>query len=125
MGATLPELQRLVRYNVANMNPDDMAALGLDDGDWIEVSSAHGAIQVLAEPDETLRRGVVSISHGFGGLPDEADFLNGGVSPNLLISTDRDLQTINAMPRMTAVPINVRRLAIAPERRVESVAAER
>jgi anaerobic selenocysteine-containing dehydrogenase len=110
MGGTLPELRRLMPYNVGNMNPQDMAAHGVDAGDWIEVSSEHGAIEVLAEPDETIRRGVVSISHGFGGLPDEEDFLAKGASPNALISTDDHLQTINAMPRMTAIPISIRRL---------------
>jgi len=103
MGATLPSLKRLLPHNVANMNPADMAAATIASGDWIEISSAHGAIDILAESDPTLRRGVVSVHHGFGGLPDDE-----AASPNLLISTDSDLQTINAMPRMTAIPVNIR-----------------
>jgi anaerobic selenocysteine-containing dehydrogenase len=108
MGGTLPDLLRLMRRNVGHMNPEDMAALDLHSGEWIELASAHGSIQVTAEADETLRRGVVSVSHGFGGLPDEDR--SHGASPNQLISTDSDLQTINAMPRMTAIPVNVRRV---------------
>ncbi len=107
MGATVPGLRRLLPHNVANMNPADMAAGTIAAGDWIEIRSAHGAIDLLAEADPTLRRGVVSVHHGFGGLPDD-DIAGAGASPNLLISTDSDLQTINAMPRMTAIPVNIR-----------------
>ncbi len=110
MGANLPELQRLMPYNVAYMNPGDMADQAIGEGDWIEIRSDNGAIRVLAESDGALRNGVVSISHGFGAFPGDADFKTYGASPNLLISTDRDLQTINAMPRMTAIPVDIRRV---------------
>jgi anaerobic selenocysteine-containing dehydrogenase len=109
MGGTLPDLLRLMPRNVGHMSPQDMAALGVSPGDWIEIASAHGAIQVMADPDATLRRGVVSVSHGFGGLPGDDARL--GASPNRLVSTDSDLQSINAMPRMTAIPVNIRRIA--------------
>jgi anaerobic selenocysteine-containing dehydrogenase len=111
MGSTLPDLLRLMPRNLGHMNPKDMAALEVSPGDWIEISSAHGAIQVMADADETMRRGVVSVSHGFGGLPgDDAQL---GASPNALVSTDSDLQSINAMPRMTAIPVNIKRSASA------------
>jgi anaerobic selenocysteine-containing dehydrogenase len=116
MGSTLPDLLRLMPRNLGHMNPKDMAALEIGSGDWIEIASAHGAIQVIADADETLRRGVVSVSHGFGGLPgDDAQL---GASPNALVSTDSDLQTINAMPRMTAIPVNIRRISSDQVRRL-------
>jgi anaerobic selenocysteine-containing dehydrogenase len=94
-----------------------MARAGLADGDWIEIASDHGAIKVTAQADETVRSGVVSITHGFGGLPEDADadadgsgYLQNGACVNLLISTDRDLQTLNAMPRMSAIPVNIRKV---------------
>lgn len=109
IGNTLPDLQRLFRRNHGYMHPDDMADLRLASGDPIEIMSEHGAIIVDAEADPSVRRGVVSISHGFGGLPDDGDdWRDKGASPNLLISTDCDLQTINAMPRMTAIPVAIR-----------------
>jgi anaerobic selenocysteine-containing dehydrogenase len=112
MGSTLPDLLRLMPRNLGHMNPQDMMALDISPGDWIEIASAHGAIQVMADADGTLRRGVVSVSHGFGGLP--GDDVRLGASPNLLVSTDSDLQSINAMPRMTAIPVNIRRLDASP-----------
>ncbi|MFX8339374.1 hypothetical protein ABTL37_19375, partial [Acinetobacter baumannii] len=58
-----------------------------------------------AEPD--LRRGVVSMSHGWGSLPDETVYERDGANTGLLISTDRELDPINAMPRMTAIPVRL------------------
>ena len=96
-------------YNVAYLNPADMAAKSVNDGDWVELTSDNATVRAIAEADETLRPGVVSLTHGFGDLPDSTDYLTDGVSTNLLISTDRDLQTINAMPRMSGIPVNVER----------------
>ncbi len=110
-GRTVPDLKRRVPYNVAYMNPDDMSGMGIGSGDWVEIASDSGAIKIIAEADKTVRRGVVSMTHAFGDVLGDAgvdDYFEYGVSPNLLISTDRDLQTINAMPRMSGIPINIR-----------------
>lgn len=119
MGGTLPDLIRMMPRNLAYMNPTDLSALALVSGDQIEITSEHGTIQIPVEVDDSLRPGVVSVSHGFGGLPGEAE--SNGASTNLLISTDTGLQTINAMPRMTAIPVNIRRvqpeMPHEPERR--------
>ncbi len=109
IGFKIPELHRAMPHNFGYMNPGDMADAGIRDGDWIEIASDNGAITVLAKEDGAVRRKVVSICHGFGGLPDEDEFMSDGVSTNQLISTDRDLQTINGTPRMSGVPVNVRR----------------
>ncbi|MDB6062511.1 MAG: hypothetical protein JWM78_2614 [Verrucomicrobiaceae bacterium] len=105
--AAQPGLKRLLPHNFAYMNPADMAALKIADNGWIKVESDNGAITVIVQAEDGVRSGVVSISHGFGGLPDEDDFIEDGASTNLLISTDRDLQSINAMPRMSGIPVNI------------------
>jgi anaerobic selenocysteine-containing dehydrogenase len=121
MGGTLPDLLRLMPRNQGHMHPEDMAMLGIIAGNWIQITSAHGAIQVVADRDETMRRGVIAVSHGFGGLPgDDARF---GASPNLLVSSDSDLQSINAMPRMTAIPVNITRLGASPAAPAAAVGA--
>jgi anaerobic selenocysteine-containing dehydrogenase len=111
MGNLLSGIKKRVPYNVAYLNPGDMAVREVTSGDWVELVSDAGAVRAIAEADETLRSGVVSLIHGFGDLPDSDDYLTDGVSTNLLISTDRDLQAINAMPRMSGIPVNVRRAA--------------
>jgi anaerobic selenocysteine-containing dehydrogenase len=108
-GNLLSAVKKRVPYNVAYLNPDDMAEKSVAKGDWVELTSDCGAVRAIAEDDATLRPGVVSLIHGFGNLPDDNDYLTDGVSTNLLISTDRDLQTINAMPRMSGIPVNIRR----------------
>ena len=55
----------------------------------------------------TLRRGVASMTHGFGG-PGPADALErGGASTNRLLSPTENLQSISGMPMMTAVPVTI------------------
>ncbi len=111
-GRTVPELKRRVAYNVVHVNPNDLADIGLKTGDWMEITSDCNTINVIAEADKSMRRGVISMTHSFGDLPEDSGaegYLKHGVSPNLLISTDRDLQTINAMPRMSGIPVNIRR----------------
>ena len=109
LGKALSGVQKRVPYNIAYLNPADMATKSVADGDWVELTSDNGTVRAIAEGDETLRTGVVSLTHGFGDLPDSSDYLTDGVSTNLLISTERDLQTINAMPRMSGIPVNVNR----------------
>ena len=55
-----------------------------------------------------MRRGVVSVAHGWGALPEEqVDYRTSGVSTNLLISTSANLDPINAMPVMTGIPVRI------------------
>lgn len=120
IGRELPNTKRRVPYNPAKMNPLDIAAMGISSGDAVCVSSQTTTIETIVEADETLRRGVLSMTHGFGTLPDENDYRRDGVCANLLISTKReDLQTINAMPRMTAFAVAVSP-AVAPKSRVSA-----
>jgi anaerobic selenocysteine-containing dehydrogenase len=96
-------------YNPAYLNPADMAGMGLRFGDRIEIESEAGKLIAIAESDETLRQGVLSMTHCWGGLPDDpVEITKGAVSTALLIDSENNLQPINAMPKMTAVPIRIR-----------------
>jgi anaerobic selenocysteine-containing dehydrogenase len=98
--------------NPAGINPADMASLDLAEGDEIEIVSENGRIRAVAKADATLRPGVITISHGWGGLPGDAgDPRRIGSCVNPLISDSRDVEAVNAMPRMSAVPVNIRRIA--------------
>ncbi len=101
-------------YNPAYLNPADLAALGLATGDRATISSDHASIDAIVEGDAMVRPGVVSMAVAWGGLPGEdLDPASHGSSTNMLISTDRDADPLNAMPRMSAIPVNIVRSAAA------------
>ncbi len=90
------------------MHPDDLAALGAVDGDLLVLTSDHGTITVVASADATLRRGVLSITHCYGGLPGEDDDPRQyGANPARLLSLTEHRQPISQMPWMSAVPVSV------------------
>ena len=66
---------------------------------------------MIAKADDSMRPGVVSMTHGFGDLPEKGGYLADGVSPNIFIPTraPKDHQTINAMPLMSNFPVHLAR----------------
>jgi anaerobic selenocysteine-containing dehydrogenase len=104
----LPAIRRRVPYNAAYLHSQDLAALDLAAGDRVRIISDHGEIPGIVSSDDGLRRGTVSMAHGWGGLPDDQSaYEDVGAYTGLLISTDRDLEPINAMPRQSAIPVRV------------------
>ena len=108
MGQSLPALGQGMQQTPAFMHPDDLAALGLQGGARVKVCSRHGHMLAQVRKDDSLRRGVVSIVHGFGGAmahasPSDERAL-GSVS-RLLNMDERD--PISGIPRMSAVPVSV------------------
>ena len=106
------EVRRRFPVNYAHMNPQDMAAEGLADGDLIEIASEFGAVRTLAKAEDRLRRGVISMTHMFGPLLGSGDPLaDGGANVGQLTSLTRHVQPINFMPRFSAIPVNVTAVA--------------
>jgi anaerobic selenocysteine-containing dehydrogenase len=48
------------------MHPDDLASLGLADGQTVEVRANVGSVRIAVQATDTMMRGVVSLPHGFG-----------------------------------------------------------
>lgn len=95
-------------YNPICAHPDDLARSGLREGDECWVVSDHGRIPAIAKGDATLKPGVVSMTHGYGWLVGEDfDYRDKGSSISLLISLDRDCEQLQAMPRMSGVPVRI------------------
>jgi anaerobic selenocysteine-containing dehydrogenase len=109
IGHQTPSVRRRNPYNPLYMNPDDMAQLGMAAGDWVDIESVSGRISAIAASDPGVRRGVVSMSHNWGDLEnDPAAYPQYGASTNFLTQADVGCESINAMPRMSAIPVNVR-----------------
>ena len=80
------------------VHPDDAAANGVRAGEEVLVESRYGSAAASVEVTETIRRGVVSIPHGWG-------------APNVndLTSTTEELDPLTAMPRFSGFPVTLRR----------------
>ena len=110
VGHFSPYLKRLIPYNLAYMNPDELIAHGLQENDFVQIRSDHGVIKARVEADASVRIGVVSMAHCFGKSQADDDYDTHGSSTNQLISSDKDLQSINAMPRMSGIPVAIKAL---------------
>jgi formate dehydrogenase len=93
------------------MHPDDARRLELADRDLAEVRSDWGSIEVTVEYDDRLRRGVVSLEHGWGPQPGMSLVrTTPGVNVNALMphgagSFDR----LSNQQHLTGVPVTVSR----------------
>jgi anaerobic selenocysteine-containing dehydrogenase len=114
----LPTIRKRVPRNPAWMHPEDLAELGIADGDIVEIRSAHGAIETPVTADPTMRRGVVAMAHGWGG--------DAGANVNRLTDRRVGRDPINAMPVLTGFPVGIRlvsaRAAPRPRREMQDMA---
>jgi len=105
-----PSARRRLPFNPLSVHPDDLDKLGFDAGDAVEVISRHGRIPAIVAADPTLKSGVVSMVHSYGGLPEEGNAYEArGASTGALISLDEDYEPLQSMPRMSGVPIRIER----------------
>jgi len=95
-------------YNPAFLHPDDLAARGLRPGDTVRLVSARDQITCVVDADPSLRRGLVSMAHAFGGLPEEdGRFRELGSSTSRLLVNDAGFERYSGQPRMSAVPVEI------------------
>lgn len=83
--------------NPAYLHPDDLASLGLADGDAVEITSAHGTIEAHVRADADLRRGVVSMAHAWVDA-----------CTNALVADDVDFEPLVGQCRQSALPVRIR-----------------
>jgi anaerobic selenocysteine-containing dehydrogenase len=108
-GTTLPRLHAKEPTNPAFMNPADLEELGLDDGDVVEISSAISTILGVVEPDETLRRGLIAMSHNWGDVEEYDEKVREiGSNTGRLTSIDDQYDPYSGQPLMSNIPVAVR-----------------
>jgi anaerobic selenocysteine-containing dehydrogenase len=61
-----PEWRRQDPDGALRIHPDDARSLGLSDGARVRITSATGAIEVTVSLYDAIRRGVVTLPHGYG-----------------------------------------------------------
>jgi anaerobic selenocysteine-containing dehydrogenase len=89
---------RLAQRPAVSLHPDDAAAVGVADGDAVEVVSDNGAVGCVARLDAAAARGAVSIVHG-----------SNTTNVTRLTSPVTGIDPLTGEPVMTAVPVSVRR----------------
>jgi anaerobic selenocysteine-containing dehydrogenase len=110
-GRDIPRLTRKWKYNPAFMNPEDMGELTLDTGDLVEISSGHASILGIVEAAEDIRRGAISMAHAYGAGPEhDSQVMEIGSNTGRLSSVERYYDPYSGIPRMSAIPVNVRKV---------------
>jgi anaerobic selenocysteine-containing dehydrogenase len=87
--------------NTIVLHPDDAAAAGIADGDDVTVHSRFGRCSGACRLDDSMRRGVVHIPHGWN---------QPGVG--FLTSDTQHVDRLTGMPQCTAVPVGIRRTGV-------------
>ncbi len=107
-GRFVDSVRERTPFNPAFLHPSEFAELRIRPGDKVEIESAHGRVVAIAEADEALRPGVISLAHGWGDPPgSNASVEEAGTAVNRLIDTERHHEPVNSMPHMSAVPVNL------------------
>lgn len=61
-----PAWRKVDPHGALRIHPQDAADLGIADGGQAYCSTAQGRLEVVAEYDDGMRRGMVSLPHGYG-----------------------------------------------------------
>jgi anaerobic selenocysteine-containing dehydrogenase len=100
--------------NPAWVNPGDLAALGYREFEKVLLVSEHGAIEVIVREDKTLRPGVVSMSHCYGGDPQQNTTAEeNGSCVVQLVSVDKNYDPLMGMPVMRCFPVKFARWTVS------------
>ena len=110
----LPNARKREQTLTCELHPLDAAALGIADGDRVEVVSSVGRIELAAELSPLLKSGTVCIQHGWGSRvfdPARAGEVAwvAGVNRNLLVD-HRHTDPFSGTPKFNSTAVRVSRL---------------
>jgi anaerobic selenocysteine-containing dehydrogenase len=110
-GQNMPSLRKRAPYNPVVMNPEDLEALNLGEGDSVIVKNSFGELEGLVASGKDLPRGVIGIAHGWGDPSEPGGPREKGINVQRLIDDNRDFDPITGLAQQSAVPVNVIRAA--------------
>jgi len=95
-------------HNPLWVNSQDLSELGIASDTQVSLQSAYGKISATVKADDSMRKGVVAISHGWGGNGGDRN-KNAvlGQSINELMPSQERRETINFMPWYSALPVKI------------------
>jgi anaerobic selenocysteine-containing dehydrogenase len=108
IGHPLAKLRARTTTNPAYMHPDDLAALGIEDGAIVEISSRHASIHGVAKASDKVRRGLISMAHAYGDSEaGKHNVREMGSSTNRLTSDEVEYDPITGQALQSAIPVRV------------------
>jgi anaerobic selenocysteine-containing dehydrogenase len=102
-----PAWRKVDKHGAMRMHPDDARDLGLAEGARALVESAAGQLEVTVEIDDSVRRGVVTLPHGYGGRYAGSEAI--GPAVNRLTSSGH-CEPFTKTPYHKHVPVRIRPL---------------
>jgi anaerobic selenocysteine-containing dehydrogenase len=96
--------------NPAYINPADLTALGIEDGEIISISSNRGEIPAVAKSSPDIKIGVVSMARGWSGMPGtmgDSKVLEIGSNTNRLINNLDEPEKYSGMARQSAIAVKL------------------
>ncbi|MDA0338971.1 MAG: molybdopterin-dependent oxidoreductase, partial [Proteobacteria bacterium] len=95
--------------NPAYLNPADIDELGIKSGDLVQITGPGGSVVAVTKSTEDIGRGVCSMTHAWGGLPNnDGNVREIGTSTNRLMTDNIDYDPISGMPRQSAIPVTIK-----------------
>jgi anaerobic selenocysteine-containing dehydrogenase len=90
------------------IHPEDAAALGFNDGGWARCESKRGSVVVRVEINDSIRRGMVTLPHGYGmeHATGKGERQRTGARINELTSAE-DRDAISGTPYHKYVPVRL------------------
>lgn len=98
------------------VSPADADRLGIGDGARVRVSNRYGELEAPARIDDTLRPGVVAMTHGFGNAGTTGQPVamgHPGVNVNALSPVGPgSFDPVSTMSQLTGIPVEVEPVAV-------------
>jgi len=99
-----PAWRKVDKDGAMRIHPDDAADLGLANGARAIVESAAGKLEVVVEIDDSVRRGVVTLPHGYGGRFDGSGPIGPAVNR---LTTSGHCEPFTRTPYHKYVPVRI------------------
>jgi anaerobic selenocysteine-containing dehydrogenase len=97
-------------FNPLFVHPADLEELEAASGDVLRVISPYASLKAIIRADDSLRPGVVAMSHNFGGTANDGGKVSAiGSNVNQLIDGGAVFDPYTGMPKMSAIPIRLER----------------
>lgn len=103
-----PAWRKIDPHGAMRIHPDDATALGISSGGKAVCTSATGELEVIVEIDDSVRRGVVTLPHGYGMRYKDS----GPIGPEInRLTTGAHCDPLTRTPYHKYVPVRLRAAA--------------